>query len=105
MAVKLNHLAAITVAAAGTPERVTTADIPAAIVTIQAASTNTGGIWVGDSTVDPSANIGIRITPGGSVSLSLDDISRGGEEFNMSDFYIDADTNGNVASVSYVKRR
>jgi len=71
-----------TVTAAGTAEALaSTTSIKS--VTIQALRSNTGNIYVGDSSVD-STN-GFVLSPGASVATEIDDLAT---------IYIDADING-----------
>tara|TARA_Y100000310_G_scaffold181482_1_gene181436 strand:+ start:845 stop:1183 length:339 start_codon:yes stop_codon:yes gene_type:complete len=77
-----------TVAAAGTAEALA-GSTSILGVTIKALRTNTGNIYVGDSSVD-STN-GFVLRRGSSVFLAFD---------NLADIYIDADTSGE--GVSYI---
>lgn len=75
----------ITVASSGT--RVPLAGSTAVVsVLVQALSTNTGSIWVGDSTV--TVSIGFELQPGQSTGIAID---------NLSKVFVDATTNGDKA--------
>lgn len=104
MAVKLVTAAQLTVAVAGIRTRVSTQELPITTLVVSAPAANTGNIYVGDSAV--SATRGIEVAKGTTVSITADMSGRaGGEEFILSDFYIDAATSGDDANVSYVVRR
>lgn len=103
MAQKLNTGAVITVAAAGTAVTISATEIPVTSVIIEADASNTGNIYIGDSSVD--ATNGITAVPGESINVSTDDIPRQADEFILSDIFVDADTNDNKARIAYVKRR
>lgn len=102
MAIKLVTIAQMTIDTAGTQEQVSTSDIPISTLIVSAPAANTGAIYVGDS--DVASTRGIEVAKGTTVSISAD-FSGTGEEFVLSDFWIDAATNGDKANVSYVKRR
>lgn len=103
MVVKHFSLGEITVTTAGTRVQVTSIDTPVAAVWVQAHPSNTGAIYVGNETVDSTH--GIILHPGRAVEFTPPEI-RGNElEFILSDFYLDAETNGDSAIVWYIKRR
>jgi hypothetical protein len=77
------------VATAGTRVQLSSISIPCKKVTIQASSTNTGNIYIGDVTV--AASNGIFITPTFSYQMTPS---------NLNLVYLDADTNAN--SVTYL---
>jgi hypothetical protein len=77
-----------TVASAGTAEVLGVATAIQGVL-IQALSTNTGNVYVGDSNVD-STN-GYVLSRNASVAFDID---------NLNDIYIDVDTNGE--GVSYL---
>lgn len=103
MAQKLFTGSVVTVASAGTAEQIDSTQIPVTSIFIEASDTNTGNIYIGDSTV--SSSDGIPLAAGQSLSLGSDMIPRQADELYLSDLYIDADTNGNEARISYIKRR
>lgn len=102
MTSKIYTLADIAIAAAATRQQVSTADTPIQAVIVQAASGNTGNIFVGDILV--SATRGLSLAPGVSIRIDADagDI---GVELILSDLYVDTATNGNIAKVAYLKAR
>lgn len=102
MALKLYTLAQITVATSGTEQQVSATATPISTLVVTAPAANTGKIYVGDS--DVSTTRGIEVAPGATVSITAD-YSGTGEELILSDFYIDAATDGDKANVSYMKRR
>lgn len=104
MACKLFTHAQVTVTTAGTRVQIDTSALPITTLVISAPSANTGNIFVGDVAV--AAGRGIELAKGTSFSVSADMSGRsGGEELVLSDFYIDAATNGDKANVSYITRR
>ena len=103
MAQKLFTGSVVTVASAGTAEQVSSIETAITTLIVNADSTNAGTIYIGDSSVD-STN-GIEVQPGDIVPISADPRSKYGEEVFLSDFYIDAATNGDKARISYIKRR
>lgn len=104
MSAVLLTLAEITVVTSGVRQRVTTQEIPVTSITVQAASGNTGNIFVGDSNV--STTRGIELDAGQAWTQVADPTGRAGsEEFLLSDIYLDAGTSGDKARVVYTKRR
>lgn len=104
MALKLYNVTQVTVATAGTQVQVSTSNLPITTIVISAPAANTGVIYVGNS--DVSATTGIEVAKGTSVSITADMSGRaGGEEFILSDFWIDAATDGDKANVLYITRR
>ena len=79
------------VAAAGTAEAISATDLGFWDVTIQAKITNTGYVYVGDSSVSNS-DYGVALPAGGSITLSKGD-------FN--DIFLDVDTNGEGVTCYY----
>jgi hypothetical protein len=102
--IKLFTLADITVAAAATRQQVTATSTRVTSIVFQGPAANTGAVYVGDSNV--AAARGIEIPKGTSITVTADLLGRpGGEEFDLSDFYVDAATTGDKVKVSYVKRK
>jgi hypothetical protein len=102
MAVKLFTIAKIDIPSAGTRVQVSATATPISTIIASAPAANTGKVYIGDDAV--AAGRGVEIAPGGTVSLSAD-YSGTGEEFLLSDFYVDAATNGDDISISYIKRK
>ncbi len=99
MIVKMKPLGAVVVAAAGTAATLSSSDLTVHAVVIQAEETNTGNIYVSDSTVD-DAN-GHILTPGEPLTI---DVGLN-MEINLADMYIDADVNGDGVRVNYITSR
>lgn len=100
MALKLVTLSPVTVTTAGTRVRLHPSNLESRCLVIQADSANTGIILVGDVTVTGSN--GIQLKAGDSVSITPDTTDI---EINLSDYYIDTDTNGSVVRISYETNR
>ena len=102
MLVKLGH----------TNKAVTTAGTAVALasstrvrsVMIQANNANTNNIYVGGSTVS-SSSYGTFLTAGNSVTIEAPDMGNSGaNDLDLADIYIDADTDGEGVSVTYLYR-
>lgn len=103
MAIKLFTVADLDIPTAGTRVQLSATATPVSAVIIQAKATNSGLIFVGDSSV--SATRGISLAAGKALSLTCEEMAAEGEEFFLSDIYVDAATNGDDVKISYVKRR
>ena len=101
--IKVFTLAELDIPTATTRVQLTDTPTNVLSVTIQADTANTNGVWVGDISV--AATRGLRLAPGQSVTFSAETTGRHGEEFDMSDIYVDTDANGNDVWISYVKRK
>lgn len=104
MAVKLEALGYVTVAAAGSPEVLTSSEIRTPAVHIQAATTNTGLIYVGGSSLD-ATHRGLELSPGAGVEITGPSIGGIEEELFLSEVKIDAATSGDKVLVTYFTRR
>lgn len=85
---------AVTLAA--TPEPISATDLVTSSVLIQAKTTNTSQLTIGDS-----ANQFHELDAGESVSLSDILIPRGEDTFNLKDIYVNVGTNGEGVNVIY----
>ena len=94
-------MAQLDIPTAGTRVQVSATSTPVSTIIVQGAEGNAGKIFVGDLLV--SSSRGISLDPGEFVSFAADFVGGSGHEFLLSDFYIDAATNGDDAKVSYVK--
>lgn len=103
MKLKPVTLADLTVTTSGTEVRVTTDTtiLPVKII-FSGKATNTGHVLVGDSNV--ATTRGFTIAAGASVVLDADNYRGGGCAFQLSDFYVDAVTNGDIVKVTYFTR-
>ena len=79
------------VTTAGTAEPLSSTSIPCRAIAIKAKSTNTGNIYVGDSSV--SSSTGFILRGSESITLDIDDVSK---------VYIDADVDGEGVSFIYL---
>ena len=103
MALRFVTMAELDIPTAGTAVQVSASAIPVSTVIFQADPANTGAVYVGDSAV--AATRGIVLNPGDITSISADRLGQTGQELRLSDFYVDAATNGNDVRVSYIKSR
>jgi hypothetical protein len=93
-------IATITVATATTRVQVTDASgrYFATSICFQADPANTGNLYIGDSAV--TAANSMAIVPGGFYAVTADSRPRGGaDQFDIRDFYVDAETSGNKVRV------
>ncbi len=104
MAVKYRGLGYVTVTTAGTPVQISSTEIRAAGCLIQAASTNTGTIYVGGDNLD-ATHRGCEIAPGDAISIEGPMIGGIEEEFDLSEIKIDSVSSGDKVLVSYFIRR
>jgi hypothetical protein len=100
---KLKPLGKVTVVTAGTRVQITASDIRTGSIAIQADSANVGKVYIGDSSVSSSIRLGASANE--IVSIDASDLRGNTEEFSLSDFYVDAETNGNSVHVFYLGRR
>lgn len=91
-----------TVAASATAECIvdSTSALRAPDVAIQALSTNSGGVWVGDSSVT-SSGPGVRITAGQTVSLEGYHARGTNQFFTLKDICLAVESNGEGVTVTY----
>lgn len=100
--VKLNHFKK-TVALAGTAEPLIAINTIIQSIVIQAESDNSGKIYIGNNTV--SSTNTVALTAGNSLDFSGDSMGMGGDyEFDLSQIYIDADTDGDGVTVLFITR-
>jgi hypothetical protein len=96
-----------TVATAGTRvQLIATTPTKAQGVCIQALSSNTGKIYIGDSTVVGSTLVGCGYVlgiPAGAVIPGFSTTIQASNALDVSQFYIDADVNGEGVLVSYIR--
>lgn len=101
-------IATKTVATAGTRVQVSTSSVYVTAIYFEALKTNTGVIYVGDSSVTStlymtalSAGTGFTVTTSANIHPGT---SSGGNEVQLSAFYVDAGTSGDKVQVSYMQR-
>lgn len=103
MAVKAHTISAVTVTSAGTRVQISSEKRPVSSILFQADPSNTGLIYVGDSTV--SSSNGIALGAKDSYEVSGDERPSGLDELILSDFWVDASSNSQIVRVQYFKRR
>jgi hypothetical protein len=103
MAVRYVGLGYVTVTTAGTPAQVSAQHIVTPGCLIEAAPTNSGNIYVGDSTLD-ATHRGCELTPGSSIEIVGPNIGGSEEEIDLFDLWVDSSANGDKVIVSYFKR-
>lgn len=83
-----------TVAAAGTPEQLTSTATRVRSLVVTAETDNTGLVAVGNSTCRATATTqrGVILSAGGSVGVDIDDLSK---------VYVDASVNGDGVAYAY----
>ena len=84
---------------AGTRVQLTTDNIFARSVTFQGDHDNTGSVFIGDNTVSSTVHA-LALDPGEKHTFNAT-VQGGDVCFNLSDFWIDVETNGNDIAVSY----
>lgn len=104
MAVKMKGLGYVTVTVAGTPVPVSATQIISAGCLIQAATTNTGLIYVGGSNLSGVTGRALEITPGSAIEIVGPDIRGIQEEIDLADIRVDAATSGDKVVVTYFTR-
>lgn len=98
---KSKILAAVTIATAGTPQPLTSNNIAAFSIAVQADPTNTNNVYVGDSTINSSN--GHVLEPGAAIAISGE--KNGIDEVFLNDVFVDTDTNGNKVRIQYLTSR
>lgn len=93
----------VTVTTAGTAVALSSTIIDAVAVLIEVPTSNTGGIIGPGSSDVASANADV-VSPGQSKTLSAPDSKNGTEGIDLTRTYIDAETNGDVAYITYFVR-
>lgn len=87
----------LNVATAGTPEPISATSKFCKSVTIQALASNTANVAIGgESTVDLSAETGVVLTPGNSLTMNAVDLK---------DIWVDVGVNTEGVSVTYEEMR
>lgn len=103
MAVIIKTIEDVAVASAGTAQQISSSNRPVISITFQAHPSNTGNIYVGDS--DVASDRGYALGAGEAIEFVGDPRFRAADEFILSDFYADADVNGEKVKVEYIIRR
>lgn len=103
MSTKLTTFSRASLASSNVAQQVASSAIAVASLTIQAESTNTGSIFIGDSTVTTTS--GIEVGPGDCAVLEGPLGPRGPEEFLISEVYIVGANAGDKVRLSAFRRR
>jgi hypothetical protein len=104
MGVKLVNPAAITVTTAGTRVQLSATSITTTEITITGDTANSGTIYVGDSNVS-STRYMYALAAGETVAIMAPSIRGNQEDYDLSDFWVDASENTQKAQIAYVGRR
>lgn len=99
MSQKLKTGSVVNVPASGTRVALSSTELKSSNIVVQAASGNTNKIYVGDSTV--TATNGISLEPGQTINVTGDVRRGGGDEYDLSDIFVDADTNDDKVRVMF----
>lgn len=91
------------VSTAGIREQLMTSNKTVPAILIQALSSNTGKIYIGDGLV--SSSNGIELFAGDSIRLSNDDLGLAGAEISCRDIWIDSSINGEGITALYLERK
>lgn len=99
MAAVFTTLPQVTVATAGTEQRLSANPISNVIkIYVSAPSTNTGNIWVGDSSV--AVGRGVEVVKGTTLPITAEP----GMLLDINNIYVDVATSGDKASVAYLSK-
>lgn len=91
-----------TVTTAGTRTALTSSTLQVYEVVVKALASNTGTIYIGDSTV--ASSNGYELSAGASFSIPLTMIPKTGSVVDLNWIYIDASVNGEGVCVAYLQR-
>lgn len=83
--------------------QITNGDLKAAGVSIQAWSTNSYSVWVGDNQVS-SSNCGWELTAGDSITLSPVTFGLSHAEIALKDIYVIMSTSGDHVNIGWLER-
>ena len=92
-----------TVAVPGTPAVIQADANTVASVTITAAASNVGTIYVGDSNIDATSEIGTPIAAGKNAVINPSSIAGELEKINLASIYYDGTNAADAISYSYVE--
>lgn len=96
MPVNFSTVAAATLAAGGTAQKLSTSHKPILKLYVSCPASNSANIWVGDSAVLASTKRGMEVVKGTTAVIFLD-----GQLFDLASVYFDGTTN-DIASISYI---
>lgn len=103
MAKKLKTFPVVTCTVSGDPYPAFPTTYFVDSLTIYAEVTNTGNVYVGDSSV--SSATGIPIAPGDTAEIDLDMGSKAGEEISLDDVFVVSSTSGNKVRLTALVRK
>ena len=93
-----------TVATAGTRVQLSTTDLFVSSLYLEALKTNTGDIFVGDSTVSSTAYMAcIAAREGFNIAADLVDGANSKVLINLKNLYVDSSVNGEKVQLTYQK--
>ncbi len=99
MSLLMITLPQVTVATAGTEQRLSSAPISNVVKAyVSSPAANTGNIWIGDSAV--AVGRGIEVVKGTTITLEAQE----GQLIDLFGTYVDAATNGDKASITYYSK-
>lgn len=101
---KVTPLAELTIPTAGTAVQASATPTQAAAISFEADKDNTGYIYIGLSDVSSDKYIA-ALKRGEQLEFEASIISGNTENYILSDYYIDTETNGNTVHISYQHRR
>ncbi len=91
-----------TVTTAGTRERLTSSGKAVPSVVLQAESSNTGVVYVGDNQV--SSTNGIELNANDSMTLTNDDLGSSDAKISLKDIWLDVSVGTDGVNVMYEER-
>ena len=97
----------VTVTTAGTIVQVSTTDLFCESFMVEPLHTNTGRTWVGGSNMVKATPVGVWAwipAPSANIAPSFQVKGHFTEAFNLKDMYIDTDTSGEKAIITYLQR-
>jgi hypothetical protein len=97
MSIKLNSVAAATLTAGGTAQKIKTAPAAAKVVYVSCPSSNAANIWIGDANVKASTKRGLELAKGATIALYAPE----GGLLDAGAIYFDGTTN-DLASMAYI---
>lgn len=89
-------------ASAGTPQRLSASDLWVRSATIEALSSNSGNVFIGDSSANASSAKGHRLQAGEAMTLGGDTFHSDSMIFNLKEVWFDGTVNGSKLIVSYM---
>lgn len=88
---------------AGTPQLITSISTVVSSYMIEAVSTNTGSVYIGDSVANTTSTKAHKLVPGDILEVIADNYEHRKCYLDLADIYFDGDTTGNKIVVSYLQ--